>query len=135
MGNKVAAVNAFKDMAIAAGDAISNVITIIDGLVVIGGGLSGASDLFLPYLVDEMNSNFKNEDGSEFRRLVQKLYNLEHEEDLNKFLAGSAKTITVPSSDKTIMYDPDPRIGVAISKTGTSKAISHGAYALNRLSE
>ena len=136
-GNKDAAVNAFKDMAVAAGDAISNVITIIDGLVVIGGGLSGASDLFLPYLVDEMNSNFKNDDGSEFRRLVQKVYNLEQEEDLNKFLAGSTKTITVPGSHKTIMYDPDPRIGVGISKIGTSKAVSLGAYAyaLNRLGE
>jgi glucokinase len=136
-GNKNAAITAFKDMAIAAGDAISNVTTIIDGLVVIGGGLSGASDLFLPYLVDEMNSNFKNDDGSEFRRLVQKVYNLEQEEGLNKFLAGSTKTITVPGSNRTIMYDPDSRIGVGISKIGTSKAVSLGAYAyaLNRLGE
>jgi glucokinase len=136
-GNKDAAVTSFKDMSIAAGDAIANVITIIDGLVVIGGGLSGASDLFLPYLVDEMNSNFKNDDGSEFRRLVQKVYNLEQEEELNKFLTGSTKTITVYGSNKTIMYDPDPRIGVGISKIGTSKAISLGAYAfaLNRLGE
>ncbi|MGA9405922.1 MAG: ROK family protein [Bacteroidota bacterium] len=134
-GSREAAVSAFREMAIAAGDAISNVITIIDGLIVIGGGLSGASDLFLPYLVDEMNSNFKNVDGSEFRRLVQKVYNLEREEDLIKFLAGSTKTITVPGSNKTFMYDPDPRIGVAISKIGTSKAISLGAYsyALNHI--
>ena len=134
-GNKDAAVSAFKNMAVAAGDAISNVITMIDGLVVIGGGLSGASDLFLPYLVDEMNSSFKNADGSEFRRLVQKVYNLEEEEELNKFLAGSTKTITVPASDQTIMYDPDSRIGVGVSKIGTSKAISLGAYAyaLNKL--
>lgn len=136
-GNKDAAVCAFKDMAIAAGDAISNVITIIDGLVVIGGGLSGASDLFLPFLVDEMNSNFKNTDGSEFRRLIQKVHNLEQEEDLNKFLIGSTKTITVPGLNKTIMYDPDSRIGVGISKIGTSKAISLGAYAfaLNQLGD
>ena len=136
-GDKDAAVDAFKDMAVAAGDAIANVITIIDGLVVIGGGLSGASELFLPYLVDEMNGNFKNDDGSEFRRLVQKVYNLEQEEDLNKFLIGSTKTITVLGSDKTMMYDPYPRIGVGISKIGTNKAISLGAYAyaLNMLGE
>jgi glucokinase len=36
-GNKVAALRAFREMAEAAGDAISNAITLIDGIVVIGG--------------------------------------------------------------------------------------------------
>jgi glucokinase len=70
-GGREAAISTIKEMVIVAGDAISNVITIIDGLIVIGGGLSGASDLFIPYLVDETNGNFRNDDDSEFRRLVQ----------------------------------------------------------------
>jgi glucokinase len=127
-GNKKAAIGAFRNMAISVGDAISNVITIIDGLVVIGGGLSGASDLFLPFLVNEMNSNFSNPDGSIFRRLIPKVYNLELKEDLKTFLTGSPKTITIPGFKKTITYDSDLRIGVGISKIGTSKAISLGAY-------
>lgn len=136
-GNKEAAVKAFKEMAEACGDAIANAVTLIDGLVVIGGGLSGASDLFLPFLTDEMNGNFVREDGSEFRRLVQKVYNLELEDELNKFLKGSTKELEIFGTDKTIKYDPETRIGVGISKIGTSKAISLGAYAfaLNHLDQ
>ncbi|MBU0474640.1 MAG: ROK family protein [Bacteroidetes bacterium] len=136
-GNKEAAIKAFKDMAEACGDAISNAITLIDGLVVIGGGLSGASDVFLPFLVDEMNGSYTNADGTQFRRLVQNVYNLESETELTKFLKGSTREIVVFGTDKTIKYDPDSRLGVGISKIGTSKAISLGAYAfaLNMLSK
>ncbi len=134
-GNKDAAIMAFKNMSEACGDAISNAITIIDGLVVIGGGLSGASDIFLPFLTNEMNSNYTREDGSEFRRLVQQVYNLEKEEELTKFLRGSTKELEIFGTNKTVKYDPETRLGIGISKIGTSKAISLGAYAfaLNQL--
>ncbi len=134
-GNKEAAIKAFKDMSEACGDAISNAITLIDGLVVIGGGLSGASDVFMPFLVDEMNSNFIREDGSKFRRLVQQVYNLEKEDELTKFIKGSTKEIEIYGTDKKVKYDSETRLGVGISKIGTSKAISLGAYAfaLNQL--
>jgi glucokinase len=128
-GNQDAATKAFKDMSEACGDAISNVITLIDGLVVIGGGLSGASDLFLPYLVDEMNGMYTREDGTQFRRLVQKVYNLEDDNELAKFLKGSTKELPVVGTNKTVKYDNESRLGVGISKIGTSKSISFGAYA------
>jgi glucokinase len=128
-GSKEAALKAFQEMAEAVGDAISNAITLIDGLVVIGGGLSGASELFLPYITKEMNSNFIKPDGTEFRRLAAKVYNLEEKDELNKFLHGSVKEINVYGTDKKIKYDPEMRIGVGISQIGTSKAISIGAYA------
>jgi len=134
-GNKNAAIKAFKDMAEACGDAISNAITLIDGLVVIGGGLSGASDVFLPFLVDEMNSSYTREDGSQFRRLTQKVYNLELGTEFLKFLKGSTKELEIYSTEKTVQYDNETRLGVGISKIGTSRAISLGAYAfaLNQL--
>lgn len=134
-GNKEAAIKAFKDVSEACGDAISNAITLIDGLVVIGGGLSGASDLFLPFLVAEMNSNYINADGSQFRRLVQKVYNLEQVDQMRKFVKGSTSEIKISDTDRTIKYDSESRLGVGISKIGTSKAISLGAYAfaLNKL--
>jgi len=128
-GNRSAALAAFGEMAEAVGDAISNAITLIDGLVVIGGGLSGASDLFLPRIVDEMNSQYERPDGSRFRRLVANVYNLEDNAQLERFLKGSTKEITVPHSSRTVRYDPEMRIGVGISKIGTSRAISIGAYA------
>jgi glucokinase len=128
-GNKNAALKAYQEMAEAAGDAISNAITLIDGLVVIGGGLSGASDIFLPYLINEMNSNFIKPDGTKLRRLSSNIYNLDDKEQLSKFLQGKTKEILVYGTDRKIKYDPEMRIGVGITKIGTSKAISIGAYA------
>ena len=134
-GNQSAAINAFNVMAKACGDAIANTATLIDGLIVIGGGLSGAHDLFLPRLVDEMNSNYQKGDGSEYRRLTQKVYNLEKPDQLTRFLTGSTKELKIIGTDKIIKYDPESRLGVGISKIGTSYAISLGAYAyaLNKL--
>jgi len=128
-GNKTAAIKAFAEMSEAVGDAISNAITLIDGIVVIGGGLSGASEVFMPKIVDEMNSLFVRPDGSSFRRLAANVYNLEDSDQMQKFLKGSTKEISVYGTDKKIAYDPEMRIGVGISKIGTSKAISLGAYA------
>lgn len=128
-GNKEAALRAFREMAEAAGDAISNAITLIDGIVVIGGGLSGAAELFLPYIVQEMNSYYFKPDGTKFRRLIANVYNLEDSDQLQKFLRGSTREIMVPGTNKKVRYDPEMRIGVGISKIGTSKAISLGAYA------
>jgi glucokinase len=128
-GNKDAAIKAFNEMAEACGDAIADTATLIDGLIVIGGGLSGAGDLFLPALVNEMNSNYEKKSGEVFRRLTQNVYNLEDENELQRFLAGSTKELQIIDTDKTIKYDPESRLGVGISKIGTSYAISLGAYA------
>lgn len=134
-GNKQAALRAFQELAEAAGDAISNAVTLIDGIVVIGGGLSGASDVFLPNIVKEMNGSFTLPDGSRLRRLAANVYNLEDREDLSKFLHGSVKEVTVHGTGKKVKYDPEMKIGVGISKIGTSRATSIGAYvfALNAL--
>lgn len=92
-GNKQAALEAFRKMAKVAGDAVSNAITLIDGLIVIGGGLAGASDIFLPYLIDEMNSYYVLPDGKKFRRLIANVYNLEDKEQLTRFLRGDRKSV------------------------------------------
>jgi glucokinase len=128
-GNKQAALKAYMEMSEAAGDAIANAITLIDGLIVIGGGLAGAADIFLPYLVGEMNSSFTSPGGVKFRRLSSKVYNLEDKDELLKFTKGSVKEIPVYGTDKKIQYDPEMRIGVGVSKIGTSKAVAIGAYA------
>jgi glucokinase len=127
-GGREAALAAFYEMAEAAGDAISNAVTLIDGIVVIGGGLAGASDIFLPYLVKEMNSEFMSPGGKKIRRLSCKVYNLDDEDDLRRFLQGSSREIIIYGSDKKIRYDPEMRIGVGITKIGTSRAIAIGAY-------
>ncbi|HUI29413.1 MAG TPA: ROK family protein [Candidatus Acidoferrales bacterium] len=129
IGDKQAGFRSFQEMGEAVGDAISSALTLIDGIAVIGGGLAGASEIFLPYVVKEMNSSFVGSEGKPFRRLVQNAYNLEDDAELEKFLKGVAKEIEVYGTSKKIKYDAEMRTGVGISKIGTSRAISIGAYA------
>ena len=62
-GSREAAIEAFRRMGEAAGDALASAITLVDGLVVIGGGLTGAAELFLPALVAEMNASYETPSG------------------------------------------------------------------------
>jgi glucokinase len=128
-GNKEAAINSFKRMGEVLGDAIANVLTLVDGVAVIGGGLAGAASLFFPRMIEEMNSNYKNFNGNVYRRLAVRAFNLEDHDDLELFKKGDTKEITVPGSSKKVLYDPMSRVGVGISRIGASKAIALGAYA------
>jgi glucokinase len=134
-GNKDAAIEAFKQMAQVVGDAISNAITLLDGLIVIGGGLAGAAPLFMPFLIEEMNSSFTLNNGSNIKRLMAQIYNLEDENDAIKFVQSQSHEIEVYGTNRKVQYDASKKIAVGISKIGTSKAISIGAYAfaLNKL--
>jgi glucokinase len=134
-GNKLAAVKAFEELAVVAGDTFANAITLVDGLVVLGGGLSRAYPLFLPRLVEEMNASFETVKGTALPRMEIKAFNLEDPKELELFLAGDTREIRVPFSDKTMKYDPLKRIGVGFRRLGTSRAVSIGAYAfaLNKL--
>ena len=129
VGNQAAAREAFRCLGESAGDAVANAITLIDGLTVIGGGISNAWPLFLPALVDELNSTFTNPAGNKFRRLIPAAFNLEDTVQLETFLKGETRTIKVPDSDRSLAYDPLLRVGVGMSRLGTSQAIAIGAYA------
>ncbi len=136
MGDEVAAKESFRRLGEAAGDAIANALTLVDGLVVIGGGLSGAAALFLPALVAELNSKYTLPDGRQIRRLASQASNLETPDQLNAFLKGDVRKVAVldyvnivPRPARSITYDPLPRIGVGLSRLGTSEAVAIGAYA------
>ncbi len=129
-GNKSAAVEAYKKMAQVVGDAIANVITIMDCPVVIGGGLAGASPLFMPFLLDEMRSYYKKtSDGAQVKRLMAQIYNLTDNNELKEFLSNETVEINVYGTNKKVKYDSSKKIGIGISQLGTSKAIALGAYA------
>jgi glucokinase len=119
-----------------AGSSIADAVTLTDSIVVIGGGLSGAWPLFLQALVDEMNNSFTELGGDTLPRMEVTAYNLEDEKDLKAFIADTSEEISIPFSGKTIPYDPVKKIGVGISRLGTSRAVAVGAYAyaLNELS-
>ncbi len=128
-GDPQAAVLAFQEMGEAIGDALANAITLIDGLIVIGGGLAAASKFFLPRVVEEINSTFDLFDGSQFHRTELTAFNLEDAQQMAAFIRGQACEIDVPNSNRKVAYDPLKRIGVGLSRLGTSRAVSIGAYA------
>jgi len=128
-GNQEAARKAFEELGTIAGDAVANIIAIVDGLIVIGGGLTGASKYIIPAMVKQMNSTIKMMDGGSLNRIPIKVYNLEDNQQLEEFLNGAAVKINVPDSTKIVDYDMVKRTGIVLSKVGTSKAIMMGAYA------
>lgn len=128
-GNQAAAVEAFRRLGEVVGDALGNALTLIDGLAVIGGGVSGAWPHFLPSVVAELNSTYTGPTGNSFRRLASAVFNLEDQAQLQKFLKGETREIFVPCSKRKIQYDPLQRLGVGMSRLGTSEAVAIGAYA------
>jgi glucokinase len=128
-GDPQAARLAFNELGETVGDALANAITLVDGLVVIGGGLSAASSLFLPRLVEEMNGTIETLDGKKIPRMELKAFNLEDEAELAAFIRGDQREIAVPGANRKVIYDPLKRIGVGLSRLGTSQAVSLGAYA------
>jgi glucokinase len=134
-GNREGAIAAFVELGEMAGDAIASAVTLIDGLVVIGGGLAGASSYILPALLKELNSSLYMMDGNRFGRIQMKAYNLENEDEFQLFARGESVKIPVPGTNRMVTYDPQKRIGVAVSKQGANRSIAMGAYmyALNQL--
>jgi glucokinase len=128
-GDRQAAIRAFAEMGEVVGDALANAITLIDGLVVIGGGLSAAAAIFLPRLVEEMNGSLATLGGGQVDRMEIKAFNLEDEAQFAAFIRGEPREITVPGTTRKVLYDPLKRIGVGLSRLGTSRAVALGAYA------
>jgi glucokinase len=127
-GNAAAAREAFRSVGEAAGDAIAQALTLIDGLVVIGGGVSGAASLILPALVDAMNGLYRTPQGPR-RRLFSYAFNLEDPVQREAFLKSDSREIPIPGTTKTIAFDPIMRVAAGLSRLGTSQAVAIGAYA------
>ena len=128
-GDQAAAKEAFASLGRVAGAAISTAVTIIDGLVVIGGGVSAASRWIMPALLDEMRSKLRTLGGDEVNLVQMKVYDLENTDEFALFAKGETKKVKVYGEDRYVDYDCQKRIGIAISKLGASKAVSVGAYA------
>ena len=128
-GNKEAALKAWDEFATVLADIIANIATVIDGIVVLGGGLSGASKIFMPKVVELLNTAYPGLDGNKIPRMEISAFNLDEEEGQKAFTATSGKMIKVPFSDKEVWYDPSKKIGITATKLGTSSAVCIGAYA------
>jgi len=128
-GRRAAAIEAYRRMGEIVGDALASALALVDGLVVIGGGLSKACSLFLPALVGELNGTYLSPEGDRRRRLETKVFNLEDESQLAQFVGGDTTQVVVPLSRRKVRYDRLSRLGVGMSRLGTSEAIALGAYA------
>ena len=127
-GNCEAAKEAFASQGRVAGDAMATAVTLMDGIIVIGGGLTGAAKYFMPALIDEMRSKISTMSGDSLNRVQMSVYNLDDEADFEKFARGNSTKIKVYGSDREVVYDPEKRIGVTISDIGASNAVALGAY-------
>ena len=128
-GSKKAALKAWEELSTVLADVIGNGLRFTDGLVVIGGGLSGAWPVFMPLLINKLNEPYTDQNGNTIPRMETEAFNLEDINDCLRFAEKSGKMTTVPFSDQKVWYDSTKRVGVGITKLGTSSAVAIGAYA------
>lgn len=128
-GHREAAQKSFDELGEMAGVAIVSALHIVDGMVVIGGGVSGAAKYILPGMMREMHRSISTFAGRKFNCLQMEVCNLMEADERKRFLENTVSRVQVPFTDKKVAYDCTKRIGVAISALGTNKAIALGAYA------
>ncbi|TWV15423.1 ROK family protein [Bacteroidaceae bacterium HV4-6-C5C] len=129
MGNRQAAVESFRELGEMAGDAIIRALNIVDGIIVIGGGLSGAAKYILPGILNEMNRHIGTFTGDSFPSLQMEVYNLTDVNELEKFLQEKNNTVEIPFSKELVRYSCQKKVGITVSSLGASNAIALGAYA------
>jgi glucokinase len=128
-GDRAAALAAFRRLGEVTGDAVANALTLLDGLVVIGGGLAAAAPLFLPELLAQLNGRLRRLDGGDVPRLELSAFNLEDEAESAAFFKAAPRTLSVPGSARTVLWEPWKRTAVGLSRLGTSHAVALGAHA------
>lgn len=128
-GHREAAGAAFRALGEVAGDALAQGLALIDGLAVVGGGISHAHALFMPGLVHAVNRPYEKGDASIPRRLIARAFNFEDEGERTEFTRSYVRDVTVPRTGRSVGYDPVPRTAIGMSRLGTSEAVAVGAYA------
>lgn len=128
-GNSEAAKRSFDELGEMAGAAIIHALDIVDGIVVIGGGVVGAAKYILPGMMREMRSTLSTFGGASFPCLQSEVYNLTEEVERITFLENKSVLVHVPRFGNQVVYNNSKKIGVTLSTLGTNKAICLGAYA------
>jgi glucokinase len=128
-GDRDAAIKAFESMGRHLGDVIANLVSLMDGLVVMGGGIAGADRFFMPALMKELNNRFPFRQEDPIPRLIQKACNLNDHAGREELARITGKYIPIPGTDQKVYYDEKPKVGIGTSRIGASRAISLGAYA------
>jgi len=136
-GERRAAMQAFREFGTALGYSLANTLALIDGIAVLGGGITAAWDLFAPSMFGAINGSYHDPLGNPLPRLSYRVYDLEDASVFGEFARGRIREVVVPSSGRRVVYDDLPRTGVGCSKLGASRSIALGAYlfALKKLDE
>ncbi|GAI37158.1 unnamed protein product, partial [marine sediment metagenome] len=80
-GQQDAAIKAYMETGRALGDTIANILTLTDGIVVIGGGITGAKDLYMPAAMEELKYKYRPSNTEKLPRLIQQVFNLDDEKE------------------------------------------------------
>lgn len=127
-GNVEAARKAFAEFGEIAGDAMAIASQLVDGIIVIGGGITAARHWILPSLLKELRSDLATLGGDRVKRVQMEVFNLDDPIEFERFAKGNSRMIPIKGTDKTVEYDDMKRIGITFSRLGASKAIAAGAY-------
>lgn len=127
-GNANAAVRSFEELGEVAADAIAHALDIVDGVVVISGGVSAAHKYIMPSLVSHLRDKLQMLTGDEFPCVQMAVYDYGNETELAEFLKDESKFIDIPGTDEKVQYYDTKKTCIAISELGASRAIAIGAY-------
>lgn len=127
-GDVEAARESFAMVGRAAGDAVGRAVNLVDGVVVVGGGVAGAAKYILPAMVEELRSDVATLSGVKFSCVVPEVFNLCDSADREAFMQERDEMIGVPMTDRQVLYRSHKKVAVGVSALGTSRAIALGAY-------
>jgi len=128
-GNANVAKQAFHLFGEVTGNMIAYAASMIDGIIVLGGGLTKAHKYFMPALLQELNAHLNASNNQQVKKVPSYVYDLDEETQFAQFISGDSQTLQVYGSERVITFHPHKRLGIMRSKIGTSEAVALGAYA------
>ena len=127
-GDQKVAQQAFATYGEIAGYTIAHAVCMLDGIIVLGGGLSKSHKYFMPYLLKELRASEKSITGTSLSRVPSYIYNLEDSIEFQEFAKGDVHEYAIYGTEDKIVSDSKKRLGIAVSHLGTSEATTIGAY-------
>ena len=127
-GDREAAQKAFDRFGEAAGYAIAHAACMMDGIIVLGGGVSKAAKFYMSGLLREIRTEMHTLNGNTLPRVPSYIYNLEDLKEFEQFVKGKTKEVEVYGTGRSVRIDTQRRLGITLSQLGTSRATAIGAY-------
>lgn len=136
-GDKDAARLSFETLGRCLGDALAYVVGIIDGAIVLGGGMIGAYKFIVPGLIKVLESRLSSFSGEYYPRVLSHIHEMSNLSSNDFGIKSEYIKVAIPGTTLETDYRIGKNIVIMESSLGTSSAISIGAYifALNKLDQ